>query len=201
MSQPVNINFLLFNGFETLDLFGPVEILAYIESHKLRYFSIAGGLITSTQGVSLMTESIDTMPQAGILVLTGGLGTRSLVYDDAFLAVLEHYANQAEYYLTVCTGSALLARTGLLDGRRATSNKKAFDWVTSVSEGPHWIRKARWVVDGKFYTSSGVSAGMDMSLGFIADLYSVEEADAIAKAIEYHWNRDSGEDTFQFFNP
>lgn len=197
MSQTVNINFLLFNGFETLDLFGPVEILAHIESHELRYFSITGGLITSTQGVSLMTESIDTMPQAGILVLPGGLGTRALVYDDSILAVLKHYADQAEYCLTICTGSALLARTGLLDGRRATSNKKAFDWVTSVSEGPRWIRKARWAVDGKYYTSSGVSAGMDMALGFIADLYGLEKADAIAKAIEYHWNRDPDEDAFQ----
>jgi putative intracellular protease/amidase len=148
MTLTVNFNFLLFNGFETLDLFGPVEILAHVESHQLRYFSLTGGLITSTQGVSLMTEPIDAMPQSGILVLPGGLGTRTLVYDDAFIAALKYYAEHSEYCLTICTGSALLAKTGLLDGRRATSNKKAFDWVTSVSDGPHWIRKARWT-DGR----------------------------------------------------
>ncbi|WP_291402310.1 DJ-1/PfpI family protein [Acidaminobacter sp.] len=192
----VNINFLLFNGFETLDLFGPVEILAHFESHQLRYFSLTGGLITSTQGVSIMTEPIDAMPQSGILVLPGGFGTRTLVYHDAFIAVLKHYAEHSEYCLTICTGSALLAKTGLLDGRRATSNKKAFDWVTSVSNGPHWIRKARWTADGKFYTSSGVSAGMDMSLGFISDLYGAEKAVTIAEAIEYRWNRDPDDDAF-----
>jgi len=196
MTLTANINFLLFNGFETLDLFGPVEILAHVESHQLRYFSLTGGLITSTQGVSLMTEPVDAMPQTGILVVPGGLGTRTLVYDDAFIAALKHYAERSEYCLTICTGSALLAKTGLLDGRRATSNKKAFDWVTSVSEGPHWVRIARWAVDGKFYTSSGVSAGMDMALGFIADRYGVEKAESIAKAIEYHWNRDPDDDTF-----
>jgi len=96
MTLAANINFLLFNGFETLDLFGPVEILAHIESHQLRYFSLTGGLITSTQGVRLMTEPVDAMPQTGILVLPGGLGTRTLIYDDAFIAALKHYAERSE---------------------------------------------------------------------------------------------------------
>jgi len=201
MTPTVNLNFLLFNNFETLDLFGPVEILAHVESHQLRYFSLSGGLITSTQGVSLMTEPIDAMPQGGILVIPGGLGTRALIYDALFIDTLKHFAVQAQYCLTICTGSALLAKTGLLDGLRATSNKKAFGWVTSVADGPHWIRKARWTVDGKFYTSSGVSAGMDMALGFIADLYGIEKAASIANGIEYHWNRDPEDDAFQVVNP
>lgn len=59
-----------------------------------------------------------------------------------------------------------------------------------------WIKCARWVVDGKFYTSSGVSAGMDMSLGFITDRSGKEAADEIANAIEYVWNHDKENDLF-----
>lgn len=198
MIQPIQLqfNFLLFDGFETLDAFGPAEIFGHIETQTLRYFSLSGGLITSTQGVRVMTEAAEFMPPDGILVLPGGLGTRALVHDEGFIAALNHFAGLAQYCLTICTGSALLAKTGLLDGHRATSNKRAFEWATSVSSGPKWIRYARWTVDGKFYTSSGVSAGMDMALGFTSDLYGAETAENIANIIEYHWNRDPDEDAF-----
>jgi transcriptional regulator GlxA family with amidase domain len=98
--------------------------------------------------------------------------------------------------LTVCTGSALLARTGLLSGRRATSNKRAFDWVVEQDRGVLWKRKARWIRDDKYYTSSGVSAGIDMTLGFVGDRHGTETAERISKGIEYLWNRDSGYDPF-----
>ena len=96
------------------------------------------------------------------------MGTRRLVSDQAFLDELRRQSERARYVATVCTGSGLLARTGALDGRRATSNKFSFNWA--VSQGPHvtWVPEARWVEDGKFFTSSGVSAGIDMALGLIA---------------------------------
>ena len=79
--------------------------------------------------------------------------------------------------LTVCTGSALLAATGLLDGCRAASNGLTFDWVTSVSDRVTWIRDAHWIVDGNFRTSSGISAGIDMALSFVQDLVGSDAAD------------------------
>ena len=66
----------------------------------------------------------------------------------------------------------------------------------SVSNGVNWVPKARWVKDENIYTSSGVSAGMDMVLGFISDLYGVEKAEQIANDIEYIWNRDEHDDPF-----
>lgn len=83
-----------------------------------------------------------------------------------------------------------------MDGLKATSNKKALEWVMSVSDQVDWIRHARWVRDGKFYTSSGVSAGMDMALGFVSDLYGVQKAEQIAGDIEYIWNRNQNADPF-----
>ena len=63
--------------------------------------------------------------------------------------------------MSVCTGSALLARAGVLDGLKATTNKRAFDWVRSQGPRVTWMPRARWVQDGSVFTSSGVSAGMD----------------------------------------
>lgn len=196
MTSIFGIHFLLFDGFETLDAFGPAEILAQHEGHRLRYFSVEGGPVTSTQGVQVLTESLSNMPEGGVLVLPGGMGTRKLVHDEAFIGALRSAAENSTYCLTICTGSALLAKSGLLEGLKATSNKAAFEWATSVSEKTIWIKKARWTVDGKYYTSSGVSAGMDMALGFMKDLYGREAAERISRLIEYHWNQDPEVDLF-----
>lgn len=90
----------------------------------------------------------------------------------------------------------MLAKTGLIKGHKATTNKLAFDWVTEQDKEVQWIRKARWVNDGKYYTSSGVSAGIDMTLGFISDVNGIEVAEKIARGIEYIWNKDKENDPF-----
>lgn len=192
----MNINIFLFDKFETLDIFGPIEILARNKNHQLFYYSLNGGIVTSAQGTKVYTESIKSANKKGVLVVPGGQGTRELVNDDKFLNTLKSIAIESEYCLSICTGSALFAKAGLLNGRRATSNKLAFQWVKATSDKTIWVEKARWVVDGKYYTSSGVSAGMDMSLGFIEDLYGTVEAENIAKNIEYIWNRNKEEDLF-----
>jgi transcriptional regulator GlxA family with amidase domain len=98
--------------------------------------------------------------------------------------------------MTVCTGTSLLARTGLLDGRRATTNKLAFEWVKSQGPNVNWVKQARWVVDGKFVTSSGVSAGMDMALDVISRLHDEDTAQFVANVTEYEWHRDADWDPF-----
>ena len=92
--------------------------------------------------------------------------------------------------------TALLAKTGLLDGKYATSNKMALSWAKSCSKRVLWLERARWAVDGKFYTASGVSAGMDMALGFMSDRFGEEKARTIARNTEYVWNSDPQEDPF-----
>ncbi len=84
----------------------------------------------------------------------------------------------------------------MLDFKNATTNKIAFDWVITNGPKVNWIRKARWVVDGKFYTSSGVTAGMDMTLDFLKDLHGVDVARQVAEQIEYEWTEDSKNDSF-----
>ena len=115
------------------------------------------------------------------------------VADQSFLERLAAASRRAHITTTVCTGSALLARTGLLDGRPATSNKIAWDWVTQQGPRVLWKRKARWVDDGNVLTSSGVSAGIDMALSLIARLHGREMALTSARNMEYVW-REGAED-------
>lgn len=124
------------------------------------------------------------------------MGTRKEINNLSFIEKIKSLAQSSEYVLTVCTGSALLAKTGLLDSLKATSNKRSFEWVKSCNKNVHWISKARWVVDGKFYTSSGISAGIDMALDFVSDRFGKDLAIQIAKRTEYRWNEDRDNDEF-----
>jgi transcriptional regulator GlxA family with amidase domain len=105
----------------------------------------------------------------------------------------------AEVTMSVCSGSAILAKAGLLDGRRATSNKQFFDLARAQSTAVRWVEQARWVEDGPFATSSGVSAGTDMALAVIAKIYGREVAQEIADSTEYEWQQDSARDPFVRF--
>ncbi|MFT8708888.1 MAG: DJ-1/PfpI family protein [Sporolactobacillus sp.] len=189
---------MLFPEFETLDVFGPVEVLGHCAAYSLDYYSMEGGIVISSQGVAVMTKPIAQAERSGVLFIPGGQGTRPLVTDARFLALVNELATEASYTLTVCTGSAVLAVAHFLDGRKATSNKRAFQWVSNVSHAVLWQPKARWVKDGNCYTSSGVSAGIDMALGFIADQQGRSEAESIAAAIEYVWQSDAEIDPFAF---
>jgi len=192
------VGILLFDNFETLDVFGPVEIIGRLKDfYTITFYSLSGGLIKNSHGVSILTEKLESENnQLDIFIIPGGLGTRKGVDDISLIDSIRKISILSKYVLTVCTGSALLARTGLLDNRKATSNKRSFEWVTGNGKNVSWIKHARWTVDGKYYTSSGVSAGMDMTLGFISDLHGVEFARKIAFEIEYNWTEQKENDSF-----
>lgn len=92
--------------------------------------------------------------------------------------------------------TSILAATGLLDGRKATTNKAY--WTRSTAPGPkvEWVRQARWVDDGNIVTSSGVSAGIDMTLHVISRLFDMETARKLARETEYEWHSDPSWDPF-----
>lgn len=189
---------LLFTDFETLDVFGPVEIFGRSSTlYSIGFFSLNGGQIKNKDGVTIATEKLETLPERiEVLLIPGGIGTRNEVDNEMLINKIVAISRRSNYVLTVCTGSALLARTRLLDNRKATTNKMAFSWVVKNGKDVIWDKRARWVVDEKFYTSSGVSAGMDMTLGFLSDRHGVEFARKIAKEIEYTWTLNKDDDSF-----
>lgn len=193
----IDVNIFLFDDFETLDVFGPVEVIGRLmEQYQIRLFSLNGGQIVSRQKITVVTEGATAIKPGGILLIPGGLGTRGLVHQKKVIDLLKTLADEAAYCLTVCTGTALLAQTGLLNGVRATTNKKAYDWVTSLNDKVKWVYEARWVADSRYYTSSGVSAGIDMTLGFVADRHGKATSKEIAQDIEYIWNENADFDPF-----
>jgi putative intracellular protease/amidase len=192
-----NINVILFDNFTFLDVFGPVEVFVHLDKYfKVGFFSKNGGKIITNPETGIESKSFQEITHNDILLVPGGFGTRTLVDDKDFIEQLKILAGKSEYVLTVCTGSALLAKTGILEGYKATSNKLAFEWVMKQDPNVNWIRKARWMVDGKFYTSSGVSAGIDMALGFVADIISNDAAAQVSKILEYNWNNNRDQDLF-----
>lgn len=195
----MNIYCLCFDDYETLDYMGAVEFLYRLPNANLHYVSHHGGLIYSKQGFGIDTKPMPTPTSDDVLLVVGGAGTRTLVNDEAFIHELGAWIDKVGVVLSVCTGSALIAKTGRLDSHHATTNKKAWAWVISQGTNVNWISHARWVHDGKFYTSSGVSAGMDMALAFIADVADMDTAQDIARHCEYVWQMDSDKDDFAQF--
>lgn len=189
---------LLFPGFETIDAMGPVEMLGNLEGLTIRFASVEGGIVKSAQGVPVLTEAWSDARKAGPVdwLLVPGAAPAYLNLPDAFFSMVKGAAEGASEVMTVCTGSVLLARTGLLDGKAATSNKNAIGMALSRFPKVRWVKRARWVEDGKFTTSSGLTAGTDMALGFVAKRFGVEEARRIAVFTEYRWNEDPTDDPF-----
>jgi transcriptional regulator GlxA family with amidase domain len=197
----------LFEGFTVLDVYGPVQAFASARIARpdgswLRLFEIVtvaekAGPVRSGEGPTTHADfAFADAPTYDVLLVPGGFGTRQAVDNAPLLLALTAASRRAAVTTTVCTGSALLARTGLMDGRPATSNKVAWDWV--VQQGPRvrWQRRARWVDDGDLVTSSGVSAGVDMALSVVARLHGVDMARQAARFMEYVWHEDAGDDPF-----
>ncbi len=189
---------VIFEGFEMLDAFGPVEMLnMHPEIFQMHLVAQDSANVVSAQGPRLVVDSVFAdATQYDILLVPGGPGTRREVDNSALLQWLKQQAQHAQFITSVCTGSALLARAGLLDGVRATSNKKAFDWAMTQGPKVDWVKKARWVEDGNIWTSSGVSAGMDMTLALIEKILSHKAASDAALWAEYQWQQDKEHDPF-----
>ncbi len=192
---------VLYEDFELLDLYGPLEMFGSV-GPVLRIVTVAAspGPVRSFQGPKTVAEhGFADCPKLDLILVPGGLGTFPQLANESFLAFLRERAALAEVTMSVCSGSAILARAGLLDGRRATSNKQFFSAASAQSDKVDWVTEARWVEDGPYATSSGVSAGTDMSLAIIARLYGRERANQIAELTEYEWQSDSTRDPFAKF--
>lgn len=128
------ITVLLYHNFTALDALGPLEVLGRLPGYEIRYASLFGGPVSNEKGLVVMTEALSSPGPGDILLIPGGMGSRQMVLQDDFLAALRKAALESTLVMTVCTGSALAAAAGLLDGLHATGNKKAFDWTMSMGK-------------------------------------------------------------------
>jgi len=202
--QGLKLGVVMYDGYEPLDVFGPVEMFFNLPPNFMRIYMVtedgepvAAMSTGNNPGPRVMADySFENAPQFDILLVPGGIGTLKELTNEAMLDFIRTQSEKARMTTSVCTGSAILAKAGVLDGKEATTNKVFFN--IAVAQGPktEWKGRARWVKDGGFITSSGVSAGIDMALAVIAELYGEEAAQGIADATEYVWNRDPDNDPF-----
>lgn len=192
------VSVVLFEGFQLLDVFGPVALFGMLPDRlSVVLVAATAGPVRSSQGtVVIATHGYGDAPAPDIVLVPGGAGARDLVGEEPFLSWLRGWAGSARLVTSVCTGSALLAAAGLLDGHRATSNKRAFGWASAFGADVTWLAQARWVEDRSRWTSSGVAAGMDMAIALIAALFGDAVARDVADRAELDVHRDAAWDPF-----
>ncbi len=195
------LGILLYPGFELLDACGPAEMFGSLGPlMKISTVADKAGPVKSTQGVHVVADySYEDAPQFDLVLVPGGFGTFQATANPKLMDWVKNSATKAEMVTSVCSGSVILAKAGLLDGRPATSNKQYYTMCTAQGPNVDWVKEARWVDDGNIVTSSGVSAGMDMALHVISRLYGEEAATRIADGTEYQWHRDADVDPFAKF--
>jgi putative intracellular protease/amidase/Cu/Ag efflux protein CusF len=200
--RPLIVGIVLFDGFEPLDVFGPVQIFGGL-GRRAKIVTLAENPAPARPRFGPAVSVDRTLADAGpldLLIIPGGTGTRTEVANATLIAALKRLGEATPHVASVSTGAALLARTGLLAGHKATSNKRSFQWVAAQDRSVRWIHAARWVEDGRFATSSGVAAGLDLSLGLVAKLFNRDTAAKIAQSAEYVWHDDPAQDPFAALN-
>jgi transcriptional regulator GlxA family with amidase domain len=141
--------------------------------------------VTATGGIVLVPRhSFQDAPRIDLLLVPGGFGTRPILQDAETIDWIRRTAALARRTASVCTGALLLARAGLLDGRRATTHWGAFGLLASLAKDVTVDREARFVDDGVM-TSAGVASGMDLALHIVETLFGRVVADETARYIEY----------------
>lgn len=201
--------------FDVLDVHGPVEVLQFVSSSfKTDIVFIAETMepVTTRPSMAHMnplnssvypllppTHTFETAPELDVLIIPGGPGWRNPARN-ATLEYIRQTAPKVKQVITICTGAALAARAGIMAGRKATTNKSS--WPNAVAAGPNttWMPSARWVEDYSssppIWSSSGVTAGIDLMLHWVEQEYSAENATNIARFMEHVRIRDPSYDPF-----
>ncbi|KAI9158474.1 Isonitrile hydratase [Paramyrothecium foliicola] len=204
-----NYGFVLFQALDVIDVFGPLDVFQLM-AHSVQQMNlhlIAATLDpVSTAPVAMNrfnssfwpvltpTSTFDDDVDLDVLVVPGGPGARNPNLDP-LLGYLRKMFPRVKVFMTICTGAGLAARAGLLNDTLATTNKNA--WATMTAWGPdvNWVSPARYTIDGKVWTSSGVTSSLDLSFAFLEAYWGAAHKERIAAIIE-HVPRDRDDDPF-----
>ncbi len=186
----MNFGMLVFPGVEELDFIGPWEMLTMWSGHlggplNNRIVAQSYAPVTCAKRMSLNPHvSFADCPPLDYLLVPGGMGTRTEVDNPVIIDFITAQAKHCKAVLSVCTGSFMLHRAGLLAGKRATTHWASLDRLRAL--GDMQVVEERFVRDGNVWCSAGVSAGIDMTLAFIAALAGDETAGQVQLAAEYY---------------
>lgn len=197
-ANPRNVAIFIFDEVEVLDFAGPFEVFSVAGHprglHAFNVYTVGEkpGVVNARNQLSVTPRfSFGDCPPPAILVIPGGYGTRPLLENKPVLDWIETCAGEAELVLSVCSGSLLLAKLGLLDGLGATSHQSALDELRALSPSTRIESGLRFVDNGKVVTSAGVAAGIDMSFHVVRRLCGDEIALETARYMEYDWSGEN----------
>ncbi len=190
------IGLFLFDRAEELDFVGPFEVFSMVNNVASRFdldnpneillISEDGKDITGAKGMRIGIDyGIDDCPPLDVFCIPGGFGTRELVNNAKVVDWVASATANCDWVTSVCTGSFILSKAGLLDGRKATTHWAAFEEFKTLGLAGELLSGVRYVRDGNVVTSAGVSAGIDMALWLTGQMYDVEMARTVQKVMEY----------------
>jgi transcriptional regulator GlxA family with amidase domain len=196
------IGILIFPDFQLLDAAGPAtafEVAARLTTppgYRLQILARVAGPVASSSGVILSAESFPSAKLLDTLIVAGGRGSRDVMRCETTMAFLREASARAARVASVCSGAFLLAATGLLDGRRATTHwrlaaRLARDYP-QVAVSPDRI----FLRDGNVWTSAGITAGIDLALALIAEDLGEAVAKQTAQELVVYYRRPGGQSQF-----
>jgi transcriptional regulator GlxA family with amidase domain len=186
----MNFGFLIFPGLEELDLVGPWEMVSlwskFVQGpEKCLMVAEKPGPVLCAKGMSINPHvTFPECPSLDYLLVPGGEGTRKEVDNQVLIQFVGEKAQNCKAVLSVCTGSYILHRAGLLSGRRATTHWASLQRMREL--GDVEVVEDRIVRDGKIWTSAGISAGIDLILAFIESIAGEETAGKVQFGAEYY---------------
>ncbi|MFF7352250.1 MULTISPECIES: DJ-1/PfpI family protein [Streptomyces] len=180
----MQIAIVVYDRFTALDVVGPYEILSRLPDAETVFVAEEAGLVRTDTGALALNadKALAEVPAPDIVLVSGGPGQSALMDHEPLLDWLRAADATSTWTTSVCSGSLLLAAAGLLKGRRATSHWLALDQLTGFGAEP---TGERVVLDGKYVTAAGVSAGIDMGLTLLGRIAGDEHAQAVQLATEY----------------
>ena len=200
-----HIVILAYNGVNLLDVSGPAQVFAqanYAASNaSLRYrltiASKAGGLVKSDSGISIDTVSLASARADNIdtLIVAGG-GVERVLDDQTVLNWLAAQSIKTPRVGSVCSGAFLLAKTGLLDGRRAVTHWQHVDRLQRLFPNIHVERDPIFICDKNIWTSAGISAGIDLALAMVDEDIGHNTALEVARTMVVYLKRPAGQSQF-----
>jgi transcriptional regulator GlxA family with amidase domain len=180
------IGILVYDGYNTLDAMGPYHTLAEIMGTKTFFIAKKKGMVKNQRGLQIKVDtSFSEVKNLDILVIPGGaVETFMQTKDSVTLNWIRAIDKTTTYTTSVCTGAWILGATGLLNGKTATTNwYRAEEMLKSYGAT---FKQERWVRDGKYWTSAGVTAGIDMSLAIIDELMGRKYTEGVMLDLEYN---------------
>jgi cyclohexyl-isocyanide hydratase len=179
----MQVNIIIVPDMVQLDITGPYEVLSRVPEWTLDLVAASMDPVRTDRGLTILpTQTRETAKPSDILVIPGGTGIDTAMLDESWLAYARRESERAQYVFGICTGSLLLAAAGLLAGRTAGGHWQARDFLAKFGVTPS---DERLTVDGKFYTSGGVTSGIDAAFRVVADVMGENTARQIQLLIEY----------------